>query len=341
MRIRALAALLLLAAACGDDPVVEPPPPSTMGSALITWEIRSTSGEPLNCTDIDIDRADVSIGGEKVPIQCGETMSQLFDGLLQGRFPVIVELITLGSSTAFTATGNVVVEGGKQATLHLVFEINLSNVSTGSALVRWRIDEEPASFGCGLVDGVTVKITELAGSISEVDATSPCSNGNITLTNLRPGGYGLLLELIDSTGSRITVNSVNMLDINAGETAMPAEVVLITQTRPRAALLAQWTVNSSVATTGCEAVNADTVVVKAFPDDEVVPTLTATAACEAGSVFYDGIIAGMRFHRVVYQLYSGVNMEPPIPQLLTSTTVREIAFREGQTSTVTVDLRTQ
>ncbi len=320
--------------------MVEHPPP-TIGSARITWELISTSGDPIDCAELALDRADVSIGAEKVPVVCGEDMSLVFDGLLQGRFPVIVELITLGSSTAFTKTGNVLVEGGKESTLHLVFEISLENATTGSAVIRWRINDEPARIGCSLVGGSIVRITEISGSIANVDITSACADGTVTLTMMRPGAYGLLLELIDSTGSRITVNSVNMLDVKAGQTATPDEVELITETRPRAALLARWTVNSSVAAFGCEDVMADTVVVKAFPDDEILPTLTASAACNVGEIFAGNIIVGMRFHRVVYQLYSGVSTEPPIPVLLTSTTVREIAFREGQTSTVTANLRTE
>jgi hypothetical protein len=106
----------------------------------------------------------------------------------------------------------------------------------------------------------------------------------------------------------------------------------------RSELFAEWTVNGTTAAAGCAELEADTVFVRAFPDQENVATVTATSACDAGSVRITGVPPGVRRHRVAVILYSGFMSVPPIPQQVTSTTVRDIVFLRGETSTVSVDL---
>lgn len=330
---------LLAAGACGGDTIVEPPPPTLIGSARVSWAMVSTAGAPLTCSDIRIDNAAISVGGETKVVNCGDAMSVAFDGLLASRYPVIIELRTLGTGVAYETRGNVVVEGGKEATLELTFTIDLNNALNGAALISWRIDDTPAAQGCAGVDGQTVRITDLDGSIAEVDVSAPCTDGQVMISMMRPGAYGLRLELIDSTGSRVTVSSIETLNVKAGETTTPLQVELITMPLTRAKLYASWTVNGTAAVAGCAAVNADAVVVKAFPEDETVPSVTATSACDRGFILADRVPPGGRPHRVVFQLYTGFSTVPPIPAVLTSTIVYGIIFRAGETSSVSADLR--
>jgi hypothetical protein len=344
-RLFSVAATLIPAAlaalSCGGDTIVEPPPPTTVGSARISWRLVSNQGMPVSCNEIRIESAAVSIGRETEIVACGEEMSVVFADLLQQRYPVIVELRTLGSAVAYQTSGNVVVEGGKEATLELTFEIDLLNALSGSAEISWRIDDTPAAQGCSPVDGQTVRITELDGSIADVDVTAACAAGMHTIEMMQPGLYGLRLELIDSTGSRITLSSISSLEVKPGEVTQPTQVEFATMAVERATVYASWTVNgASTATAACAAVDADTVVVKAFPGNEMIATLTASAACDRGFIRAEDVLPGSGPHRVVFQLYTGLASVPPIPAILTSTTVYDVILRAGETSSVSANLRT-
>lgn len=325
----------------GDDPPTEVPPDTTVGSARVTWSLISTTGDPVSCTDLRIDNAAISIGRETKLVACGEEMSVVFDNLLQQRYPVIIELRTLGSGVAYQTSGNVVVAGGVETPVALTFEIDLMNAFNGSALITWRIDDNNAAQGCSNVDGETVRITDLEGSIAEVDVSAACSEGQATIAMLKPGLYGLRLELIDSTGMRVAVSSIQSMEVKAGEVARPLQVEFVTMLVERARLFASWTLNGAASSTAaCAALDADAVVIKAFPETELIASVTATAACSAGSISAGRVPPGVRPHRVVFQLYTGLSTNPPIPAVITSTIVRGIIFRAGETSSVSADLST-
>lgn len=342
-RVSLAVALFLGVAGCSDDgPTMEPPPTVLSGSARIVWTIRRISnGEAIRCQDINIESAAVSVGGEPAIVPCGEEQAVLFENLLAQRFPVIVELRTLNGRLAYQRRDNVIVEGGKQVELEIVFEIDPVDTTKGSTAIVWAIDDEPASVGCERVGGATVRVTDLPGSIEPVVATAPCADGTVTIDGMRPGQYGFFLELFDAANGRIAVTSIGFVQVTAGEIATPDEVAFITQFSERARLFASWTVNSSVATAGCLDAGADAVIVRAFPEQELIATVTASSACSAGSLRVVEVPASTRPHRVIFQLYSGYFAMPPLPILLTSTIVRNVLFLRGETSSVAADLRSQ
>lgn len=340
--LAAVGAVLVLGASCGGDgTMMVDPPDTTVGSARVSWSLMSTTGTPVSCADLRIDNAAISIGRETKLVGCGEEMSVVFENLLAQRYPVIIELRTLGSGVAFQTRGNVVVAGGAETPIALTFEIDLMNAFNGSAVIGWRIDDNNAAQGCSNVDGESVRITDLEGSIAEVDVTAPCTEGQVTIAMLKPGFYGLRLELIDSTGTRVAVSSIQSMEVKAGEVARPNQVEFVTMLSERARLFASWTLNGVASSTAaCAALDADAVIVKAFPETELIASVTATAACSAGFISADRVPPGVRPHRVVFQLYTGFSTNPPIPAVLTSTIVRDIVFRAGETSSVAADLRT-
>ena len=76
------------------------------------------------------------------------------------------------------------------------------------------------------------------------------------------------------------------------------------------------------------------------PLGQQVATYSASAACSLGEIRAGGIAPGPLPHRIVFQLYQDFFTTPPIPMLLTSTTVQPYFFYRGETTTVSVNLDT-
>lgn len=333
---------ILTALGCGEMKANEPPPTVLTGSARVTWKIlRSGTSEEIECGNVRVESAAVSVGAQAVGVNCGDEQALVFEGLIAGRFPVIVQLRTLGGRVTYERRDNVIVVAGGQVDIEVIFEIDPDAATKGSVVVEWQIDREEAATGCPRIGGNTVRVTDLPGSIATVLATAPCADGTLTLPDLRPGLYGFFLELFDADNTKIAVTSISLVEVEPGETATPDVASFITELGERARLFAQWTIDSTVAAAGCASANADAIILRGFPGNENVATITATAACSAGSLTVEDVAPGLRRHRIVLQLYRDYFTLPPLPVLLTSTIVRDVIFDAGATSTVSVDLLTQ
>lgn len=332
--------LFLLASACGEDGTQHvPPPPAAVGSVRVTWSIATTSGEAISCGALGAERAQVLLGGKEVFVPCGEAEEAIFDNLTPGRYPVIVRLLRLGTAVLLEEATNTVVAGDApraEVAVRFTFDPNLG--TSGDLVVRWRLDDAPASSACAAAGGETVLVEDLPGSRAELSATAPCTAGQVTFTGIPAGDYGILLILRDAAGATLFTASIPMVQVPSGDVARPQEVPFLTGGIERARLHAEWTVNGTVAAAGCDAAGADAVFLRAYPDRETVATVTATAACADGRITLADVPPGPRRHRVFFQLYSGYFTDPPLPRLLTSTSALDVLFLRGQTSSVSVDL---
>jgi hypothetical protein len=337
-RTFALSAVIVLVAgaACGgDQPMNNPPPPPVVGSARVTWKIQTPAGDAVDCADLGIEDALVSMAGREAVVPCGQEQVAVFDNLIAQRYPVVVKLRILGGSgVRLEAASNVVVEGGKQADVDVTLTYDPIVGDRGRLLIRWRIDNEPAATGCTRAGGATVVVQELPGSRSELDNQAPCTDGQLQFDDIPAGSYGVLVTLRDASGATITSNAISSVDVRPGDVTMPPELSLFTDAADRSRMFARWTINGTDPATGCGMVNADDVILRAFPESEFVATFTATVACTAGQVNVEDIPPGIREHRVSFQLVGDLT------GVLTSTTVYDVLFLRGQTATVAVDLRT-
>lgn len=335
--VMALALSVGALAACGSDgPKFVPPPPAAIGSARVVWRIETPSGAPATCTEVGLESAEVLLGGAPKTVTCGEPEEATFDNLTEGRYAAIVRLKKLGTAVFAEQATNVQVVGGKTTTATVTFSYDPMMGTTGSLLLGWTIDGEDPLTACARVNGATVHVSELSGSRAPFSADVDCRDGEVQLDDLPAGRYGALLLLRDQSG--LTINTATVLDVDvvSRETSVPAPAQFRTGTPVLAKLLTEWTVNGVDAATGCAAAGTDIVLVKAIPQPNgMVAAVTATVACSAGRFLAEDVQPGTRPHRVVFQLYENF---ATFPHVVTSTTVENVRFTRGQTSTVSVDL---
>lgn len=334
----AIVAALLFSACGGKATKPAPEPPAAIGSARITWRILSSSGDPQTCAELGVDSAVVSLGGKGVTVMCGQEQVALFDNLVAQRYPVIVQLLKLRTSVFREMRGNVEVQGGKEATLDVVFRSD-PMTHTGSLSLRWTVNSQPAAIGCEAVGGAIVFIQDTGESIDHLNREVPCTAGETTFDGLRPGTYGVILSLKDADGTRIAANAVDRITVRDGQVTALPEISLAGATLPTARLLARWTVSGTTAARGCAAISADAVVITATPVDSSIAALTASVACTLGQVRIDPAPAASHPYRVALELYRDFFTPPPhFPTRLAFEIVPLVAFVRGQTATVSADL---
>jgi hypothetical protein len=281
----------------------------------------------------------VLFGGKQAIVPCGQPEEAVFENLLPDRYSVIVQLRRVGSGFFDEQVANVVVVANEQATADFVFEYDRTMGTGGALSLAWTIDGDDPSVACASIGGARVRVTSRPGSREDFRAEVDCEDGEVLVEDLPAGTYGVLFQLLGANDSIITTASIVSVEVFSGDVSVPTAVTLTTGTVARSTFFASWTVNSTVAASGCVSVDADTLIIKAFPDSITVPTLTATVACTAGQVRVPNVTPGPRRHRVTFQLYRGLTSMPPLPVLVTSTTVRDIYFARGETASVSVDLR--
>ncbi|MCK6544847.1 hypothetical protein L6R52_03195 [Myxococcota bacterium] len=326
--------------ACGEDgePFV-PPPPAEIGSARVTWRIESTAGAPIACSELGIETTMVLFGGKQVIVPCGQPEEAVFENLLPDRYSVIVQLRRVGSGFFDEQVANVVVVADQQATAEFVFEYDRTSGTGGGLSLAWTIDGEDPVDACSAVGGARVRVTSRPGSREDFRAEVPCTDGSVVVEDLPAGTYGVLFQLLDADDAIVATASLVSVEVFSGEISVPLPVSFTTGVVQRATFFAAWTVNSTTAAAGCVAADAETMIIKAFPDNVIVPTLTATVACTAGQVTVSDVVPGPRRHRITFQLFRGLTSTPPLPVIVTSTTVRDVYFARGETSSVSVNLR--
>lgn len=336
----ALTAALAFGFACGGGKAPAPPlPPSVVGSARVTWSLISTTGTPLSCQQARVIKAKVSVGGGFVEVACGADQSATFDGLTAGAYPITVELLVQDGSIAQEMFASVTVVAGEVTPIALTFTIQLAPSAAATLQLAWTIDGSPPTTGCDQVGATTVHAETLTGSIGTFSATVSCTAGVLTEANLQPGIYGIVLTLLDASNQTLATGVVSAVTAVAGRSVAPDPVDFGTVKLPPAAFLGRWTVRGSTsAVSGCRRSTADGVVIKAFPVGQSVPTFTTSVACGLGQLRIASVAPGPRPQLVVFQLYQDFFTVPPVPILLTSTTVQPVFFVRGKTATVSVDL---
>jgi hypothetical protein len=351
LRVLAIGAALA-AVRCGGKSSSDAGPIATdggsqTGSAKVTWNIVSPKGDAVSCAQVNIASFRVTLIGQPMVVPCGQTQEAEFTNLLPDRYAVTVELLTADMAAVDDQITNVVVTAGQEIATNLTFTRDPLLGQEGGLQIRWRIDSDPASTGCARIGGTAVTVQDMPGSIASFEVSQPCSVGTASVAMLQAGDYGVLLTLSDATGMRLATASIGRVTVMPGMTAMPAEVPFLTGTVQTARIHATWNVNTaSSAAAGCQHAGADGIVIAAFPLGQEVATFSTSVACDLGQLRLGSIPPGPMPQRILFQLYQDFFTTPPIPMLLTSTTVmsdqtgQPFFFVRGETTTVSVDLKT-
>lgn len=323
--------VLALSSACGDSSMLDPPDGSApLGSLRVGWSIVAKDGSSLSCAETGADGMEISIGGAPVVATCDQG-SHLFESLLAQRYPIVVSL-KLGPVTLGQGFANGDVLPGEVVDASVVIEVERRNLGTGALVVRWQINDMPASAACGAVGAATVQIVSEPGSIDTVMADAACLDASVMINNLRPGAYILRLRLLDNNGAVITANVTDTIPVNVGETAMPNIVRFATILGTPGRVVGLYTVNGTVARAQCGVLGATEVVINVRVRDAMGTTrleATQTASCSAGVVVAD------RLARNVYSVELSLFYDGGLSR--TATTVQDVLVERGKTATVSVD----
>lgn len=330
-RIPARLLLLTVLAACGGE---DPQPSLDSGEALfgsleVRWKMLDTSGVEKTCDDFGITDIKVAIGGTPQTVPC-EQGTLLLESLLPDRYPLVVDAVADQLVRASKLT-NAVVTAGERTTIDVTF--NLDNTGgLGSARITWRINQRSSLTECGAVSAAQVRITSRPGSQSELEEIVPCQPGEFTLLSIPSGAYELALRLEELDGTPITSTFVGAFLVQRDQLTEPPTANFVTTFGPPTRIVGLWTINSTVASVGCAAVNGRSLVLETAPRPPLVGTSTTVDCALGRAELRDGIGAGT--HVVRFELaYFGTSV--------TSTTIRDVVVRRGQTTTVSVDLTAQ
>ncbi|MFO0729355.1 MAG: hypothetical protein U1E65_36585 [Myxococcota bacterium] len=320
---------LALATGCGGNGNTIIPPPDVVGALHVSWTVVNGAGEARTCDAAQIRTVAVSIGGTPTEVPCTDGMVS-FAQVLPGRYPVIAK-----SKSALTVlqtlAQNATVAAAMTTEVSFRFVTDPTAGSRGAMHLTWTVDDVIAPIGCGPAGGSTVEITADDGSMAMFDKTVDCTVGEATIDNLPIGPYVPKLTLLNSAGGRITSALGNAVVIEADRTQEPPTINIVTHPVPKASLRAEWTINSSTATSACALVNGTTMRFQTIEIPPIVPT-SSTVPCRRGFAVLSGLGSGR--HDVRLDLDYGVGA-------VTSTVVREVNAVAGRTSTISVDLRTE
>ena len=327
--------ITLLAASCGGTEELSPPDAEIpLGALKVRWSIENASGDVLSCEDVDVDTVDVAIGGSPISVDC-KTGETTFEGLLPQRYPVVVQLM-FGPVVLATGLGNGDVEPGETTEVDIVLEAERRNNDVGSIYLKWRIDDQPPARRCGELEALTLRVTAESSSIDPtLTADVACTDGELTITNAKPGSYDLRLTLERPDGSKVvSLLTGNFRVVSAGTTNLGL-LNFTTVITGGGKIYAQYTISSSVATTDiCDQLGAQEVRMSIRSIDVQTQSTrlegTETSTCPKGYLSRDKLRTNL--YLVQLELMDGFGI------ILTSSTVRDIPVTFGQTSTVSIDL---
>lgn len=306
-----------------------------VGDVLVKWDLVDADGQPRSCQDLGIADIWVALGGEPQTTACGDLQETRFRDRLAGVYPVVVRVRTISQSILQEQLGNVVVSdpGTTEYTATFTFDETVNDV--GSLRARWRIRGEDADTGCAAVVAHQVRIQSQPGSIRNLDAVAPCTDGQIIQTELRPGNYVLRLLLLDSAGTVLSARQDSYQVMTVGRTEVDVNFTI--DNREPAQLSARWTVSGTTASAGCES-GADWTVRVRLSDStsQDLEIATATAACELGAHRFDDLVAPAIPNLTRYR--TRFFLQDPLRGTLTSTIVEDVRLEAATTTTVTVDL---
>ncbi len=334
-RVSALLGVLLMAGCGGEE---EPPdfgPPAETGSVVVTWSLFNSAGEAITCASIGSVETYIALGGAPKIVPCGDEQRVEFTGLTVQRYPVVIRLRGLAETTLATGEriDNVTVVGGQTVDYDHEFHFEAGNDNQGAVRIEWLVDNRMAAIGCGTAGAATVHGETTGAAVAPFEFDAPCTDGEWTQSNLRPGNYEVRMFLRDSAGGTLAARSTAFRITRSG--VAEAAVSFGSSNRDPAAMLVRWTVTSSGAVEPCE---EDWTLRLLIQQDVINPieTASATVACDAGSYLFEGLRApaNPRVDRFTLTATLIDELRGPLDRVF----IDDLALRQTQTTTVTVDL---
>lgn len=334
-RVSALLGVLLMTGCGGED---EPPdfgPPVETGSVVVSWSLFNSAGEPITCASIGSVETYVSLGGTPKILPCGDEQRVEFTGLSVQRYPLVIRLRGLAETTlaAGERIDNVTVVGGQSVDYAHEFHFEAGNDNQGAVRIGWLVDNRMASIGCGTAGAMTVHGETTGAAVAAFEFDAPCTDGEWTQSNLRPGNYEVRMNLVDSAGATLAARSTAFRITRAARAE--AAVSFSSSNRVPAAMRVQWTVTSSGAAQPCE---EDWSLRLLIQQDVMNPieTASATVACDAGSYLFEGLPAPANPAVDRFTLTTTLidELRGPLDRIF----IDDLPLRQSETTTVAVDL---
>jgi len=320
-----------LIASCGGEDVLPPPTTQVQGSLRITWSVQDGAGAPKTCAEVFLERVELQVGGRPSTHECGLGVIQI-DHLLPDRYPIVAKAIGSSGGTRVQVLENGVVVAGSTTTVPLTFVVDAAAGLKGDLSVRWRIDGREPRTECAVAGADFARVIGGAGSIERFEELVPCTQAEITLRDLKAGVYVPEVRLETADGTRLAVGVGDAARVQADMlTEAPFVNVFSSPGRPTR-LRAFWTVNSSAAPGACDTVRGRQVTFATVPRPPAVASSTTVNCARGGAELRSGVGVGSNTVRLT--LEHGIAST-------TSTTVRDVMARRGETSTVTVDFDTR
>jgi len=338
------------AAACGgDDEGPGSAPAAPVGSVEVRWSFARQDGGPASCEAVgaaeirafvggrrsDRARAQAPDGGTPPPVTCGDDSSELWTQLVEGSLPVIIQVFGPTGAVIAEHVTTVRVVPQMRATVDHTFAIGGTGASEGALRLTWNLDGRPAAETCGPAGAATVAFATQPGSIEELSASAPCTDGVVEIGDVRVGSYILRARLLDERGEVLSVDQQSPSVRTDAVTSAGFRFNL--ESLGRADLRAEWTIDGQPPAVACETEGLSSVEVRFqrlnLTDLEWVDAETATAACAAGSLRFTDLVDVGR-PRLELLLLEDVLGDPV---LVTSTVTEPFRLNIGQTATVAVD----
>ncbi len=327
--------LCLWVSACGGTPEFPPPPPpAPIGALELSWSMVDETGAAIECAELSLVEAEVSIGGEPQRIPCGETQTARCEGLVAQRYPVVVRLLGIGGGVIREIFDNVVVTEGAPTQHSVTIEVDRGQTGTGRFRVDWFVGGRPASEGCALFGAETIVFQTQPNSIAQFEAVESCAQGTTLVENLRSGSYTVRVFLRDSEGATIPSSTREFDDLLIDPASEVSRTLSFFVDVEGASFEGMWTITGSSAGDACDSLNATEVRIRLANDrPDGVEIASATAACSAGSLLMEELNGGIGEIRATYFLVDFFGTQ------LSSQSVRNLLIPSATTTTVAVDFQ--
>lgn len=324
---------------CGsglEDTDIDLSDPIEVGSLEISWSFERQDGGEATCDQVNVSATLVSFGGaDQVRVECGDEQRFLMGGLMVGRIPVTLLALGTDGRTVEEFFGQADIVQDQTTRIEHTFAVSGSGVSTGDLLIRWEIDERPASTQCAEVGGVSARIRTLDASIDAFDRTVPCTDGALRLDEQRSGFYEVVVDILDANGASINLG-VGDVDVPINQLAVMDVDVFVQAIEP-ASLEAIWTVDGAPPEDLCAALSIEEAELELqelrLQGLRFETVATATTSCGAGSYRFAGLRATGTRRVGVFLIDTSIDRI-----VITSSVSNPTSLMAGQTSTVTVDL---
>jgi hypothetical protein len=330
---------LALVGGCGEaDPGrVDLGPGAGLGDLTVRWRIETLQGEPSTCTRAGAERVEVNAAGQVRSRACEPIGEVTFDMLTPGPYPVSLRLLDGQGEARASFNGTAEVQGFVVTELEHTFRVENTGADRGDLVVRWTVDDEPASSACAVVSGGEVTVSAQPGSIEEnVEASAACAAGRVEFEDLRTGSYIMrgILEIFGDDTPSVSQRTVRVERNQEAQLDLDFSVL----TDDPATLHSRWTVDGQPPATGCAARNVEDVRVRvqrlSLGTGNFVTVSTSSTACPEGRLDTEGLPTSRGIFRVIYDLLDTSLLEDVV---VSSTVADDVRLRPAETTTVTVD----